>query len=649
VNSESTLRFQITLTQASLGEQDPELEKVQEYLTRYGYLTTTISPGTLDAPTSEALETFQQVRGLEASGELNAETVRALQAPRCGNPDVGLIARAKGGTSAPFVLGGDSYNKTTFTYRFVNGTADITDTQERAAVRNAFNTWASALCGVTFQERTAAPVDFEIGWFTGAHGDDKPFDGVGNTRGHASLGQPPGGGPGKLHFDDAETWSLADGTGTTDVETVALHEIGHLLGLEHSPVPGSIMFSGYTGVQRDLAQDDMDGIRRLYPVLCHRGDSSASDGGFVSEIAVARHRRNQIVTAVRTQAGNLKLIGWNVGFGSITHTGERDSVSDAATFIDIARITDSRFVTACRSSSSRLFLISWEVNGSGTAIRRLKDSGDKAGNASMIRIAPLGDNRFVTACRDGSGDLLLIGWQLNNDDSLTRLKDSSDEPRGAVQDIALVTLPNNQFVTAVRAGDGHLLLISWDWQPPTHPHLASGIRRQRDSDTLAGSASMIRATVDTFGHVVTAVRAGNGNLLLITWAVDATTGRIQRLGDSAEGDSGDLAGETLGHDIALATGHVVTGVRTGNGNLKVILWNTARDGSISRVGDSSFLGDSASLITQCEELTGAPPIITSVRNSASSLKLISWSRSMTATIRSTLPEREPSSDHATYG
>jgi hypothetical protein len=181
-----------------------------------------------------------------------------------------------------------------------------------------------------------------------------------------------------------------------------------------------------------------------------------------------------------------------------------------------------------------------------------------------------------------------------------------------------VTLPGNRVVTAVRAGDGHLLLI-------TSSVSDAGIERLNDSDTLAGSASMIRATVDTFGHVVTAVRAGDGHLLLITWAVDAF-GRVQRLGDSGEGDIGDLAGETLGHDIALANGDVVTGVRAGNGNLKVILWNTAGNGSVSRVGDSDNLAGSASLITQCEELTGAPPIITSVRTSASSLKLISWSR-----------------------
>ena len=160
--------------------------------------------------------------------------------------------------------------------------------------------------------------------------------------------------------------------------------------------------------------------------------------------------------------------------------------------------------------------------------------------------------------------------------------------------------------------DGRLLLITWGVSD-------AAITRLADSGNQAGSARFIRATVDTFRHVVTAVQAADGGLLLITWLVNAA-GNIQRLGDS-----GALAGETGGHDISMAAGNVATGVLTGDANLKVILWKTAANGSVSRLGDSGNLAGSASLITQCEELTGAPPIVTSVRTSTSSLKLISWS------------------------
>jgi hypothetical protein len=615
MSSDKKSRFQINLTSASLGDQDQEISKVQGYLTRYGYLTTTLSPNTLDAPTSEALRSFQRVFGLEATGELDAATTEALELPRCGTPDLGLIEGTEGGVSASFVLRGCAYGKNRFTYRFVNGTGDITGTQERSAVRNAFNTWANALCGITFEERTSGVVDFEVGWFTGSHGDGNAFDGVGNTLAHGFYPPPCGGShAGECHFDDAETWSLTGSGGTFDLETVALHEIGHLLGLEHSSVSGSVMFPSYGGVRRALTQDDLDGIRRLYPFVCRRGDSG-SQAGFVAEIAAARHNQSQVVTAVRTQAGDLKLIAWRVAAGGgISRTGDSSNQAGRATSIDIARnTTGNRFVTACRTSSGRLKLISWSVNSSGSSINRSGDSGSQAGTASLIRIVAVAADRFVVACRTSSGNLKLIGWRLNSNGSLTRLTDSANQA-GTVRDLALVALSGNRVVTAVRTDGGDLKLISWSVGD-------SSISRLGDSGSQAGSARTIRATVDSFSHVITAVKASNDDLKLISWQITGS-GNVNRLGDS-----GSQAGRTRGHDISAADGRVVTGVRAADDHLKVIVWQSDNNGAISRVGDSANLAGTASLITQCEELAGAPPITTCVRTTTSSLKLISWSTS----------------------
>jgi hypothetical protein len=613
MSSQTAPRFTLQLTSASLGTQDPDIASVQRYLTRYGYLKKTIEPGVLDTATSEALRTFQRVMGLNPTGVLDADTAKAMEQHRCGTPDLATIERVEGGAVANFVLRGCNYSTSAFTYRFVNGTNDITGTQERNAVRNAFNTWASVLCGITFTERSSAPTDFEIGWFAGNHNDGSPFDGVGNTLAHAFYPPPCGGGhAGECHFDEAETWSLT-GTGSTfDLETVALHEIGHLLGLDHSSVGGSVMFASYGGVRRALTQDDTDGIRRLYPMLCRRGDSG-SLAGFVAEIAAARHRQHQVITAVRSQSGTLKLIGWNVASGgAFTRTGDSGNQAGAATSIAIARnASGNRFVTACRNSSGRLLLISWDINNAGSTITRLADSGTAAGTASLIRIVARSADRFVTACRASDGSLKVISWRLNANGSLTRLADSGSQA-GAARDIALVRLADNRVLTAVRDGSGNLKLITWNITD-------SAVTRLADSGNQAGDARIVRATVDSFGHVVTAVKAANDSLKLITWQVNAAGG-IQRRGDSS-----DLAGTTLDHDINIAGGNVITGVRDADGNLKVIVWKTDASGSVSRVGDSGARAGSATLITQCEELSGAPPIITSVRSATSSLKLIAWS------------------------
>lgn len=260
-------RYSVGVRDLAADEEDEEVGKVQRYLGRYGYLQAAYEPDRMDEPTREALRRFQDRMNIAPTETLDEVTVDALQQPRCGVPDLPPVARAFSSAPPAFTLRGCDYEADfrTLTYAFVRGTADLPGAQEKRAVRNAFATWQRQI-SIDFQE--VGPQNnpnFTIGWFTDDHGDGSPFDGIGNTLAHAFFPPPCGGvHSGKFHFDEAETWALAHGPGQFDTETVALHEIGHLLGLSHSTVPGSVMFPSYGGQRRALTQDDIDGIRALY-------------------------------------------------------------------------------------------------------------------------------------------------------------------------------------------------------------------------------------------------------------------------------------------------------------------------------------------------------------------------------------------------
>ncbi len=62
------------------------------------------------------------------------------------------------------------------------------------------------------------------------------------------------------------TWNT-DGS-DFDVETVFLHENGHVIGLGHSDVTGAVMEAVYAGIRQSLHQDDECGIKELYGTPC---------------------------------------------------------------------------------------------------------------------------------------------------------------------------------------------------------------------------------------------------------------------------------------------------------------------------------------------------------------------------------------------
>lgn len=263
----SKKQFTISARNVSLGVVNEDVPHVQSYLRKFGYLDKTASyDGTYDEVTKKALEDFQQNFGLTVTGVLDNKTVEVLEMPRCGVPDKPFNQREGQISSNYNTIGCDYQAKyRVLTYAFANSTPDIPGDGEREAIKNAFITWQKYI-----------PIDFiEVGvlnqpmlsfeWLRGNHGDGYPFDGVGNTLAHAFYPPTCGGRyAGICHFDEDEVWALNSVGTNRDLETVALHEIGHLLGLTHSNIPDSVMFPTYSGKKHSLSEYDIAGIQSLY-------------------------------------------------------------------------------------------------------------------------------------------------------------------------------------------------------------------------------------------------------------------------------------------------------------------------------------------------------------------------------------------------
>lgn len=136
-------------------------------------------------------------------------------------------------------------------------------------IRAAFNTWA-AVIDIVFTEVADNGVDFNAG---GATGDIRIashiFDGAYSVLAHAYYPPPNGNtAAGDVHFDSQEPWHVGAGDpggGEIDLFTVALHELGHSLGLAHSADPTAVMFASYWyNAAEELSADDIAGGQAIY-------------------------------------------------------------------------------------------------------------------------------------------------------------------------------------------------------------------------------------------------------------------------------------------------------------------------------------------------------------------------------------------------
>ncbi|KAJ4712737.1 metalloendoproteinase 1-MMP-like [Melia azedarach] len=155
----------------------------------------------------------------------------------------------------------------TLTYAFSgdNMIAYISLRDIKAVFKRAFSRWSSVI-PVNFSEiKNYESADIKIGFYHGDHGDGEPFDGVLGVLAHSFSPEN-----GRFHLDAAETWTVdlesVRSKVAVDLESVATHEIGHILGLAHTSVKEAVMYPSLSPRTKkvDLKMDDVQGVQALY-------------------------------------------------------------------------------------------------------------------------------------------------------------------------------------------------------------------------------------------------------------------------------------------------------------------------------------------------------------------------------------------------
>uniref|UniRef100_A0A0E0MAM4 Peptidase metallopeptidase domain-containing protein n=1 Tax=Oryza punctata TaxID=4537 RepID=A0A0E0MAM4_ORYPU len=150
----------------------------------------------------------------------------------------------------------------------------------RAVLRSAFARWADVIPMRFVEAERYDAADIKVGFYLYTDGqcdgcttidsDDDDGD-CGGVLAHSSMPEKNG----HIHIHAAHEWTVNLGADTAplavDLESVVTHEIGHVLGLDHSSSRSSMMYPFINCRERKvrLTTDDVHGIQELYGANPH--------------------------------------------------------------------------------------------------------------------------------------------------------------------------------------------------------------------------------------------------------------------------------------------------------------------------------------------------------------------------------------------
>ncbi|KAJ9563909.1 hypothetical protein OSB04_009069 [Centaurea solstitialis] len=263
------------------GQNVQGISKLKNYFHYFGYINNdSVNNYTdeFDDRLESAVKTYQLNFNLNATGELDEPTVNQILKPRCGVADIINGSSTMNSGKASSMIGHTvahysffpgmprwSTRRRDLTYAF-DPRNQLSDDVKRV-FGNAFTRW-SEWTPLTFTETNDYNSgDLKIGFYGGDHGDGEAFDGVLGKYVSSRVRSAERIVASRQRRDvDHRRCFRFRIPAAMDLESVAVHEIGHLLGLGHSSVEDAVMFPTISaGVRKvELARDDVEGIQVLY-------------------------------------------------------------------------------------------------------------------------------------------------------------------------------------------------------------------------------------------------------------------------------------------------------------------------------------------------------------------------------------------------